>query len=335
MVKATNLGQLEKLAQRAYNRNAALEAQINGIKPAGYSLVKQAAAEEGYLSTYCLTKDGAQVGEKINVPKDLLVQSAMLVTAHHANSPYTGAAPGDKYIDFTLASEDERFLGVKWRFMGSATSISNIPTADMMAGFSMRIGGVKASIEFQETLESEEIIWNDEAKTECKLCVAADKLVGTGKNTLAGMLNALLTEIGTSCWASVTRDMDGEGNLTSTATIGFRITTGNTGVYPPDVFIGDAEHLFVPVNDLVNVYTGGSGVEVKYGKVNAVVGTANANGLSATVDGLRLAAVTTATAGAMSAEDKAKLDGTSLATDAEVDTMLNAIFGTEEAGSNQ
>ncbi len=84
----------------------------------------------------------------------------------------------------------------------------------------------------------------------------------------------------------------------------------------------------MPVNDLVDVYTGGNGIEVSAENViSAKIDAANANGLSATADGLKLALATSTTAGAMSAEDKAKLDGAVLATDAEVDAMLDGIFG--------
>ncbi len=326
MAKATNLGQLEKLAQRIHDRNAALETQLNGVKPAEYSLVKQAAAEEGYLATYCLTKDGAQVGEKINVPKDLLVQSAKIETVHYAGSPYAGAVPGDKFIDFTLASEDERFLGVKWKFFTSApysTRIYNIPIADMQPEFRMKIGGVKATIKIQDTPEAEEPVWNED-KTECTLYAASDKLSlgGVQKGSLAYAFNALFKESGMkeTCqydYTAVIKDDD-------TARIEF---VPKDESYPPYISIGDAEHLFVPVKDLVNVYTGGSGVEVAYGAVNAAVDAANANGLGVTADGLQLATATTTAAGVMSAGDKSKLDGTFLATDAEVDTMLNNIFG--------
>ncbi len=90
-------------------------------------------------------------------------------------------------------------------------------------------------------------------------------------------------------------------------------------------------HVYLPVNDLVDVYTGGNGIEISAENVVALkIDAANANGLSATANGLQLALATTTTAGAMSAEDKTKLDGLDFATDAEVDAMLNEVFGAEQ-----
>ena len=40
-----------------------------------YSIQKAETADEGFASTYTLTKDGVQVGSKINIPKDMVVQS--------------------------------------------------------------------------------------------------------------------------------------------------------------------------------------------------------------------------------------------------------------------
>lgn len=67
-------------------------------------------------------------------------------------------------------------------------------------------------------------------------------------------------------------------------------------------------HVYIPVNDLVDVYTAGNGIDVTNNAISVVVNTSNANGLSVGASGLELAAATTSTAGAMSAADKAKLD---------------------------
>lgn len=69
-----------------------------------YSLVKQATAESGFASTYYLTKNGTLTGDKINIPKDMVVQSGSVKTVTTANSPVTGYNVGDKYIDLVLAN---------------------------------------------------------------------------------------------------------------------------------------------------------------------------------------------------------------------------------------
>lgn len=193
MAKAINLEQLKLLAQKTKSEAAKISAEI-----ADYNLVKQETAESGFFATYQLTKDGAAVGEKINIPKDFLVKDVKLKDVATADAPYTGAKVGDKYIDFVINSKD-----------------------------------------------------------------------------------------------------------------------------------GDAEenHLYLSVKDLVNVYIGGDGVIVENSCIALKINGANANGLTAGADGLSLAAATTTTAGAMSAEDKAKLDGLTYATDTEVGAMLDEVFG--------
>jgi hypothetical protein len=141
------------------------------------------------------------VGEKINIAKDFLVKSATLATVTAADKPYSGAAVGDKYIDFVINSKD---------------------------------------------------------------------------------------------------------------------ATSDT----------DADHIYLAVNDLVDTYTAGAngGITIS-NKTVSIKLSSTANGLSLTANGLQLALATASAAGAMSASDKSKLDGITLATDTEVDTMLTTVFG--------
>lgn len=178
--KLVKLGHLKELATKIKN-DYATKAELQAIKLPEYSVAKQAAAEAGYLSTYYLTKDGAQIGEKINIPKDFLVNSADILEVETADDPYDGAQVGDLYIDFVINAK----------------------------------GG------------------------------------------------------------------------------------GDT-----------ATHIYLPVNELVDAYTGGNGIEVSaQNLISAKIDTANANGLAVTAAGFKLDLATTSTAGAMSAADKTKLDG--------------------------
>lgn len=178
--KLTKLGHLKELANKIKS-DYATKAELQAIQIPEYSVAKQATAEAGFLSTYYLTKDGAQVGEKINIPKDFLVNSADIKTVETADTPYEGAQVGDLYIDFVINSK------------------------------------------------------------------SADDT---------------------------------------------------------------ASHVYLPVNELVDAYTGGNGIEVNaQNLISAKIDTANANGLGVTAAGFKLDVATASTAGAMSAADKAKLDG--------------------------
>lgn len=207
--KHTTLAQLEKLATRTKAELDLLEQQIGDVEVPEYSITKQETAESGYLATYQLTKDGSPVGQKINIPKDFLVKSATIETASVADQPYTGAASGDKYIDFVINAK-----------------------------------------------ESE----------------------------------------------------------------------------------GEASHVYLPVNELVDTYTNGDGIEISGSNVVSVkIDSANANGLGKGANGLKLdlavannAEGSGGSAGAMSAADKTKLDGIETATDLEVEAMLARVFDSED-----
>ena len=178
--KLVKLGHLKELATKIKTEYAT-KAELQAIQIPEYSIVKQGTAESGYLSTYYLTKGGEQVGEKINIPKDFLVNSADILEVEEENQPYDGAQVGDLYIDFVINSKG-----------------------------------------------------------------AADT----------------------------------------------------------------ATHIYLPVNELVDAYTGGNGIEVSTANViSAKIDSVNANGLGVTAAGFKLDLATTSTAGAMSAADKAKLDG--------------------------
>lgn len=76
------------------------------------------------------------------------------------------------------------------------------------------------------------------------------------------------------------------------------------------------EHLYLPVNDLVDVYTAGNGINVSNSNViSAVVNSSNANGLSVGANGLAMATVVASTSGtggsngAMTAAQAEKLAG--------------------------
>lgn len=74
---------------------------------AEYSLKKDAnPSGDAYVATYRLTKDGVNVGEAINIPKDFVIKSASLNTSTGDNLPQEGFKAGDKYIDFVVNTAD-------------------------------------------------------------------------------------------------------------------------------------------------------------------------------------------------------------------------------------
>ena len=122
---------------------------------------------------------------------------------------------------------------------------------------------------------------------------------------------------------------------------------------------GSAEtdtHVSIPVNELIDTYTGGNGVDITNRVVSLdldangglqltgstdgskqlaiKIDSTNANGLAMTSDGLKLNTATSSAAGAMSAADKVNVDQ-ALLTDAEMASWFGYdITGTPTAGSD-
>ena len=74
--------------------------------PAGdsYSMVKAETPSSDAFATYHLTKNGANIGTPIDIPKDYLVKDAQLKTA--TGSDATGFPAGTEYIDFIINAKE-------------------------------------------------------------------------------------------------------------------------------------------------------------------------------------------------------------------------------------
>ena len=75
-----------------------------------YTLTKQATADSGYAATYQLFKGNTAVGDKINIAKDMVVQSGSVKSVTTANQPVSGYKVGDKYIDLVLANANDQHI---------------------------------------------------------------------------------------------------------------------------------------------------------------------------------------------------------------------------------
>ncbi len=74
--------------------------------PAGdsYSMAKAETPSSDAFATYHLTKNGANIGTPIDIPKDYLVKDAQLKTA--TGSDATGFPAGTEYIDFIINAKE-------------------------------------------------------------------------------------------------------------------------------------------------------------------------------------------------------------------------------------
>lgn len=88
------------------------------VKVPEYAIAKLETASDGFATSYQLKKtvDGEEsyVGDIINVPRDLVLTSAILKTVTEDNNPYDGAVVGDPYIHmvFNDAAASDIFVPV-------------------------------------------------------------------------------------------------------------------------------------------------------------------------------------------------------------------------------
>ena len=94
-----------------------IDAKLDAADILSYTVKKQTTAETGYSATYQLFSVSADatpvetpVGAKINIPKDLVVESGTVETVETADVPYQGAVVGDKYIDLVIANADDEHI---------------------------------------------------------------------------------------------------------------------------------------------------------------------------------------------------------------------------------
>lgn len=123
--------------------------QVNIELPtaAEYSLAKATTAESGYSATYQLTKDGEAVGEKINIPKDMVVQSGSVKTCAVADTPLAGLAVGDKYIDLVLANAEDSHVYIKVTdLVDLYTSGTGIVISDNQVSIDSTVVAMKADL---------------------------------------------------------------------------------------------------------------------------------------------------------------------------------------------
>lgn len=74
-----------------------------------YVIERQEIAEDGYVASYKLKRTNGDtvsyVGDVINIPRDIVLQSGSMKTVTEENEPYEGADIGDPYIDLILNDE--------------------------------------------------------------------------------------------------------------------------------------------------------------------------------------------------------------------------------------
>lgn len=79
--------------------------KVGAVKVPAYTLTKSTSTD--YAAVYHLQKDGANVGEAINIPKDMVVESGKVVWGSYSDGVFTPATDkknATPYVELTLAN---------------------------------------------------------------------------------------------------------------------------------------------------------------------------------------------------------------------------------------
>lgn len=82
-----------------------VDTKVGAVKVPAYTLTKSTSTD--YAAVYHLQKDGANVGEAINIPKDMVVESGKVVWGSYADgvfTPSTDKKNATPYVELTLAN---------------------------------------------------------------------------------------------------------------------------------------------------------------------------------------------------------------------------------------
>lgn len=82
-----------------------VDTKVGTVKVPAYTLTKSTSTD--YAAVYHLQKDGANVGEAINIPKDMVVESGKVVWGSYSDGTFTPATDkknATPYVELTLAN---------------------------------------------------------------------------------------------------------------------------------------------------------------------------------------------------------------------------------------
>ena len=82
-----------------------VDTKVGAVKVPAYTITKSTSTD--YAAVYHLQKDGANVGEAINIPKDMVVESGKVVWGSYADDTFTPATDkknATPYVELTLAN---------------------------------------------------------------------------------------------------------------------------------------------------------------------------------------------------------------------------------------
>lgn len=147
-----------------------VDTKVGAVKVPAYTLTKSTSTD--YAAVYHLEKDGANVGEAINIPKDMVVESGKVVWGSYSDGTFTLATDkknATPYVELTLANSTANKIYIAVADLvnehkaGTGISITNntdgTRTIALTDAVNTKIN--KSVKSFQKTTESIAAVTND------------------------------------------------------------------------------------------------------------------------------------------------------------------------------
>lgn len=148
-----------------------VDTKVGAVEVPAYTLTKSTSTD--YAAVYHLQKDGADVGEAINIPKDMVVESGKVVWGSYTDGTFTPATDkksATPYIELTLANSTANKIYIAVADLvnehdaGTGISITNNTDGTRTIALASTYDTmVKKSVKtFQKTTESIAAVTNDD-----------------------------------------------------------------------------------------------------------------------------------------------------------------------------
>lgn len=177
-----------------------VDTKVGTVKVPAYTLTKSTSTD--YAAVYHLQKDGTNVGEAINIPKDMVVESGKVVWGSYADGVFTPATDkknATPYVELTLANSTANKIYIAVADLvnehkaGTGISITNntdgTRTIELGADVNAKIN--KSIVSFGTDATGSALVgYSNNADSTLILSVLGKELV-IGKNTSGGALIGL------------------------------------------------------------------------------------------------------------------------------------------------
>lgn len=139
-----------------------------------YAIEKILNGSSGYSAQYRLkeTLNDTVIsypGDIINIPKDMVVQSGTVETCATADTPITGLAVGDKYIDLLLANSDNQHVYISCADLVSGSAVSPYTYLTQAEYEALETSDPDTLYWVTYPLSGDHVVWKNGEATDCRV----------------------------------------------------------------------------------------------------------------------------------------------------------------------